>query len=93
MSNLFVLFAYFFSMPFFSLFIANKISAKSREGSGGCGTFFFLTNALFVRKKKRNIDNKTFYWLKSTKNNKYLNKSFQRQEKFSIVNNFIMLKI
>ena len=39
------------------------------------------------------MDNKTFYWLKRTKNNKYLNKSFQRQEKFSIVNNFIMLKM
>ena len=30
------------------------------------------------------------YWLKITKTNKYLLKRFQRNEIFSIVNNFVM---
>ena len=33
---------------------------------------------IFIMKNKRNIENKTFYWLKDTKNNWFLNKRFQR---------------
>ena len=31
---------------------------------------------------------KHFYWLRNTKNNKYFNKRFQRQELFAILDNF-----
>ena len=43
---------------------------------------------VFIITNKRKIEDKTFYWLKNTKNNKYFNKRFQRQELFAILNNF-----
>ena len=31
-----------------------------------------------------------YYWLKNSKNNKYITKRFQRNELFALNNNFIM---
>ena len=47
----------------------------------------FNKDKIFVITNKRNIENKTFYWLADTKNNKYFNKRFQRHKLFAIENN------
>lgn len=44
---------------------------------------------MFIITNKNNIHkNETFYWLKDIKNNKLLNKRFERHELFAILNNF-----
>ena len=74
--------------------LAERIEKKSAPGKFYTQTVqnisYFNQENVFVITNKRNIDNKTFYWLKNTKNNRYLIKRFQRHELFSIVNNFIM---
>ena len=49
----------------------------------------FNKDKVFVIKNKRNIDNKTFFWLDDTKSNKYFNKKFQRRKLFATENNFM----
>ena len=44
----------------------------------------------FTIRNKQKIDKNTYYWVKDSKNNKYLLKGFQRHELFAIVNNFVM---
>ena len=52
-------------------------------------SYFNKENVFTIRNKKK-IDKKIYYWLKNTETNKYLLKRFQRDELFSLVNNFIM---
>ena len=49
----------------------------------------FNKDKVFVIKNKRNIDNKTVFWLDDTKSNKYFNKKFQRHKLFATENNFM----
>ena len=44
---------------------------------------------VFLVTNKQKIDNKTFYQLKNTRNQRYFNKRLQRHGQFSIVSNFI----
>ena len=49
---------------------------------------YFNKKNIFIITSKRTIEGKIFCWLKNTKNNKYSNKRFQRQQLFAILNNF-----
>ena len=51
---------------------------------------YFNKKILFTIRNKQKIDKKTYYWVKNTKNNKYLLKRFEKSELFAIVNNFVM---
>ena len=48
---------------------------------------YFHQKNVFILTNKRKIQDKTFYWLKNTRKNKYFNKRFQRPELFAILNN------
>ena len=47
----------------------------------------------FTVRNKQKIDKNTYYWVKNSKNNKYLLKRFLRHELSAIVNNFVMNKL
>ena len=50
----------------------------------------FNKEQTFVIRTKQKIDKIVYYWLKNSKNNKYLAKRFQRNKLFALKNNFIM---
>ena len=49
----------------------------------------FYKKEIFLITRRQIIDGKFFYWLKSTKNGKKLNKKFQREKNYSLSGNFI----
>ena len=51
---------------------------------------YFNKEQTYVIKTKQKIDKIVCYWLKNSKNNKYLTKRFQRNELFALKNNYIM---
>ena len=51
---------------------------------------YFNKEQTFVTRTKKKIDKIVYYWLKNSKNNKYLTKRFQRNGLFALKNNFIM---
>ena len=74
--------------------LAERMNKKS-----GPGKFYkktaenisYFNKKLFTIRNKKKIDNNSYYWLKkTTKTNQYLLKRFQRNEIFSVVNNFVM---
>ena len=75
------------------LVMAEQIKKKSEPGKfykqSVQNISYFNEDKIFVITYKRNIENKTFYWLADTKNNKHFNKRFQRHKLFAIENNFM----
>ena len=51
---------------------------------------YFNKEETYVIKTKQKIDKIVYYWLKNSKNNKYLTKRFQRNKLFALKNNCIM---
>ena len=51
---------------------------------------YFNKEQTYAIKTKQKIDKIVYYWLKNSKNNKYLTKRFQRNELFALKNNCIM---
>ena len=76
------------------LTLAERIKKKSAPGKFYKQTVqnisYFNKKILFTIRNKQKIDKKTYYWVKNTKNNKYLLKIFERSELFVILNNFVM---
>ena len=50
---------------------------------------YFRKDAVFVTRKKKNISNITYYWMRDTKNNKNMTKRFLRSEIFALKSNFM----
>ena len=51
---------------------------------------YLKKKTVFTIGNKKKIYKKTYYWLKNTNINQYLLRRFQRNEIFSIVNNFFI---
>ena len=76
------------------LILAKRIKKRSAPGKfykeAVQNISYFSKKMIFTIRNKQKIDKKTYYWIKSLKNNKYLLKRFRRHERFAIVNNFVM---
>ena len=76
------------------LVLAERIRKKSTPGKffkkSVQNIVYFNKKQTFIIRTKQKIDKIVYYWLKNSKNNKYLTKRFQRNKLFALKNNFIM---
>ena len=76
------------------LVLAERIKKKSAPGKFYKqmvqNISYFNKNEIFPIRSKQKIDKNTYYWVKNSKNNKYLLKRFERHKLFAVINNFIM---
>ena len=77
-----------------ALVLAERIKKKSAPGKFYNQVVqnisYFNKNEIFPIRSKQKIDKNTYYWVKNSKNNKYLLKRFERHKLFAVINNFIM---
>ena len=76
------------------LVLAERIRKKSAPGKvykqSVQNIGYFNKEQTYVLRTKQKIDKIVHYWLKNSKNNKYLTKRFQRNEFLALKNNFTM---
>ena len=76
------------------LVLAERIRKKSAPGKfykqSVQNIAYFNKRQRYVIRTKQKIDKIAYYWLKNSKNSKYLTQRFQRNELFALKNNFIM---
>ena len=76
------------------LFLAKRIRKKSAPGKFYKQIVqnipYFKKQETFIIQNKQKIDKNMHYWVKNSKNNKFLIKRFQRHKLFAVKNNFFL---